>query len=107
MAALLLAIETATRTASAALLRGDEPVAEVHGDAGFQALALTSMVPQRVDCMGASAAFALGFDAKYCQPGPPCNPTATVPYYRSDTTFPWTDHALRPTMILAADTEMI
>lgn len=44
MAALLLAIETATRTASAALLRGDEPVAEVHGDAGRAAA--ESLLPE-------------------------------------------------------------
>lgn len=67
-----------------------------------QALVLTSLHPYRVDCMGVSAAVALGFDPIYCQAGPPCLPTAPVDYYNSDSTHPYTDHGLRPTMILAA-----
>ena len=77
-------------------------------DAAFgpeiQALALTSMQPQTVDCMGAAAAFGLGFHTSWCQPGPPCNPTARADGYDSDTTEPFTDHGIRPTMILAAET---
>ncbi len=75
-------------------------------DAAFgdriEAIALTSMTPQTVDCMGMSAAVALGFDEQWCQPGPPCNPTALWDGYDSDSTQPFTDHGVRPTMILAA-----
>jgi uncharacterized protein (TIGR03790 family) len=70
--------------------------------ARVQALALTSMRPSTVDCMGASAAFALGFDPKYCQPGPPCLPTSPVAYHASRSTRPFDDHGLRPAMMLAA-----
>ena len=77
-------------------------------DAAFgdriQAIALTSMTPQTVDCMAVSAAVALGFDERWCQPGPPCNTTDLADTYDSDTTAPFTDLGIRPTMILAAAT---
>ncbi|MCO4768671.1 MAG: TIGR03790 family protein [Deltaproteobacteria bacterium] len=81
-----------------------ERKAELDGALGddIQAIALTSMSPQTVDCMATSAAFALGFDTRWCQPGPPCNPTALADTYDSDSTTPWLDHGVRPTMILAA-----
>ena len=68
----------------------------------IQAIVLTSMVPHTVDCMGMSAAVALGFDRMYCASMPPCSPTAPVDYYAAGTTRPFTEHELRPTMILAA-----
>jgi len=77
-------------------------------DAAFgdeiQALVLTSVTPQTVDCMAVSAAFALGFHERWCQPGPPCNPTAPADSYDSDGSTPFTDHGVRPTMVLAAET---
>lgn len=65
-----------------------------------QGLLLTFTTPYRVDCMGASAAFALGFDERWCQPGPPCNPTDAGPYFQSDTRTPWQDFGMRPAMML-------
>ncbi len=76
---------------------------EAFGDE-IQAIALTSMTPQTVDCMGMSAAVALGFDEGWCQPGPPCNTTDLADTHDSETTAPYTDHGIRPTMILAAAT---
>jgi len=81
----------------------EQAMADAFGDE-IQAVALTSMIPDRVDCMGMSAAVALGFDTSYCAFMPPCSGTATVDYYDSDSTEPWTDWQLRPTMILAAET---
>jgi uncharacterized protein (TIGR03790 family) len=81
----------------------EESMTEAFGD-HIQAIALTSMLPDRVGCMGASAAFALGFHTRYCASMPPCSPTFAVDYYDSDSTEPWTDSQLRPTMILAAQT---
>jgi uncharacterized protein (TIGR03790 family) len=68
----------------------------------IQAIALTSMLPHKVSCMGMTAAVALGFDERYCASMPPCSGTAPVDYYTADTTRPFTEHQLRPTMILAA-----
>jgi uncharacterized protein (TIGR03790 family) len=63
-----------------------------------QALTLAFTVPYRVDCMGASAAFALGFDEAYCST--PCSPTRAADTYASASTAPWTDHRIRPAMML-------
>ncbi len=71
-----------------------------------QALLLSFMSPWAVGCMGTSAAFGLGFDERWCQPGPPCNPTAASDYFRSDSLRPMQDHGVRPTMMLwGADIE--
>lgn len=67
-----------------------------------QALAITWTQPYRVDCMSITSAFALGFDVQYCST--PCNETAESPYYDSPSLAPWTDHGLRPTMMLAGET---
>jgi uncharacterized protein (TIGR03790 family) len=69
-----------------------------------QALLLTFQYPYRVSCMGAAAAFGLGFDARYCQAGPPCLTTAPSPYYGAETATPWQDLGVRPAMMLYADT---
>jgi uncharacterized protein (TIGR03790 family) len=70
----------------------------------IEAIALTSMTPYRVDCMGISAAVALGFDLKYCQTESGCQATAAVDYLDSWSSHPFMDHALRPTMIIAGET---
>jgi len=75
---------------------------EAFGDE-MEAVALTSMIPHKVDCMGMSAAVALGFDTMYCASMPPCSGTAPVDYYGEGTTRPFTDNQLRPTMMLAAN----
>jgi uncharacterized protein (TIGR03790 family) len=75
---------------------------EAAAGAKIQALALTWMLPYRVDCMSITAAFALGFDKKYCNTtGGACGATAPVAYYAKESTRPYTDHGLRPTMMLA------
>ncbi len=72
----------------------------------IQALALTWTTPYRVDCMSVSAAFALGFDDKYCNTsGQACGATAAVDYYHSSSASPFTDHGIRPAMVIAGATE--
>jgi uncharacterized protein (TIGR03790 family) len=72
--------------------------------AEVQALLLTFYAPYRVSCMGASAAFALGFDQKYCQVDGPCHTTAASPYYGAGSAEPWAEFGLRPTMMLSGST---
>lgn len=68
--------------------------------ADVQALALAWTLPFRVECMSVTAAFALGFDAaSYCAEG--CQPTRASPYFNSRSSAPYTDHRLRPSMLLA------
>jgi len=72
----------------------------------IQALAITWTLPYRVDCMSITSAFALGFAMEHCSS--PCGPTAEVATYDSLTLQPWTDHGIRPTMMLAgADTTAV
>jgi uncharacterized protein (TIGR03790 family) len=68
--------------------------------AGTQAYAISWTKPYLVDCMSVVAAFALGFDEKYCNTVGGCQPTALVNYFDSDSTTPWTDHQIRPAMML-------
>ena len=74
-----------------------------------QALALSWTRPYRVGCMSITAAFALGFDMIYCNTtGGACGPTAAGTTYDSSSTRPFTDHGVRPTMMLAgADTDAV
>ena len=66
-----------------------------------QALALAWTMPFRVECMSVTAAFALGFDpASYCAEG--CVTTKASPYFNSPSHAPFTDHRIRPAMLLAA-----
>jgi len=68
--------------------------------ADVQAYALAWTLPYRVECMSVTAAFAFGFDpAAYCAEG--CKPTRTSPYFDSASRAPFTDHRLRPAMLLA------
>lgn len=72
--------------------------------AEIQALAITWTLPYRVDCMSITSAFALGFDMQYCST--PCSETLEVDYYDSASFAPFTDHGIRPAMMLAgADTD--
>ena len=69
----------------------------------IQAFAISWTTPYRVGCMSVASAFALGFDDKYCNTtGGSCGITAQVDYFDSDSKRPFTDHGVRPTMILAA-----
>lgn len=91
---------------AAQLSEADFAVAKAELDAALseehQALLLAFTVPYQVSCMGTSAAFALGFDEGYCST--PCSSTTAVDYYDSDSVAPWTDHGLRPAMMLSAPT---
>ena len=67
----------------------------------IQGLAITWTKPYRVACMSVTSAFALGFDKKHCNTtGGSCGPTASVPTYDSDSVAPFTDHGIRPAMML-------
>jgi uncharacterized protein (TIGR03790 family) len=71
--------------------------------ASVQALVISWTQPYRVDCMSITSAFAFGFDTKHCNASAPsCGGTAASPYFDSDSALPFTDHAMRPTMMLAA-----
>lgn len=73
--------------------------------AGVQATLVTWTAPSRVlgECsMGITSALALGYDAQYC--GGSCATTKASPYFDSESTLPWTDHGLRPSMMLGAKT---
>ncbi|MBT8148286.1 MAG: TIGR03790 family protein, partial [Gammaproteobacteria bacterium] len=65
------------------------------------AYALAWAQPYRVGCMSISAAFAFGFDVAYCAQG--CKLTRSSPYYHAGSVAPFTDFALRPTMLLATN----
>ena len=66
----------------------------------IQGYALTWPAPYRVDCMSITSAIAFGFDEKYCASG--CEATAPNPYFNRDSTRPYGDYQMRPTMMLAA-----
>lgn len=68
--------------------------------AQIQAYALTWAAPYRVGCMSISAAFAFGYDARYCATG--CQNTQKNPFAGSNSHRPFTDFAMRPTMLIAA-----
>ncbi len=75
----------------------DDVVAQLGDD--IQALALAWVTPYRVDCMSITSAFSFGHDPGYCGG---CAETTPSPYYDSTSLAPWTDHGMRPTMMLAA-----
>jgi uncharacterized protein (TIGR03790 family) len=65
-----------------------------------QAYALAWTLPFRVECMSVTAAFALGFDpVSYCAEG--CQTTKMSSYFNTRGSAPFTDHKLRPAMLLA------
>lgn len=68
-----------------------------------QATVLTWTSPQRVDCMSITSAFAFGFDEKWCNTsGQVCGSTNNNPLFFNDTTLPFNDIGVRPSMMLAA-----
>jgi uncharacterized protein (TIGR03790 family) len=64
-----------------------------------QAYVLAWTKPYKVDCMGITAAFAFGFDSRYCSSG--CQMTAANPYFASQSKYPYDDFKIRPSMMLA------
>jgi uncharacterized protein (TIGR03790 family) len=67
----------------------------------IQAYVLTWTTPYRVGKMSITSAFALGYDASY--ESSPCALTAPVSTFDSVSTRPFTDHGIRPTMMLAGE----
>jgi len=100
-------LSTASEVISAAdfaLLKAD---IDAKLPAGVQATLLTWASPSRVagDCaMSITSAMAFGFDPKYCVSTGGCVATAASPYFDSESTRPWTDHGMRPSMMLGART---
>jgi len=68
--------------------------------ANVQSYALTWAAPYRVGCMSITSAFTFGFDQRYCANG--CVLTKANPYFNSNSTHPYTDFRMRPTMAIAA-----
>jgi len=69
---------------------------------GVEAYVLTWTTPFKVECMSMTAAFAFGFDRAFCAEG--CKPTKPSPYFNSPSRSPFSDHGMRPTMMLAGKT---
>ena len=65
-----------------------------------QALALAWTQPYAVQCNSITGALALGFDEALCEQT--CARTSASPYFNSASARPFADHALRPSMLLAA-----
>ncbi len=74
---------------------------------GIQGYVLTWIRPFRVGCMSITSAFALGgYAPQYCNTyGGLCSLTAAVDYFGSESTRPFDDHGIRPTMILGGVSE--
>ena len=70
--------------------------------AGVQVYALAWTRPYRVGCMGITSAFALGPDESAC--ATKCSATPANPYFDSPGSQPWSDHQVRPAMLLAGAT---
>jgi uncharacterized protein (TIGR03790 family) len=65
-----------------------------------QGFALTWAEPYQVGCMSITAAFTFGYDQRFCAKG--CKLTQLNPYFNQDSTQPYTDLRMRPTMAIAA-----
>ncbi|GMR07218.1 MAG: hypothetical protein BMS9Abin26_0220 [Gammaproteobacteria bacterium] len=67
-----------------------------------QAYALAWTKPYRVDCMSVTSAIAFGYDKQLCS-AKRCGATKRNPLFNSNSHRPYTDHGIRPAMMLAAD----
>lgn len=65
-----------------------------------QGFALTWAEPYQVGCMSITAAFTFGYDQRFCAKG--CKLTQPNPYFNQDSSKPYTDFRMRPTMAIAA-----
>lgn len=70
------------------------------GNGPIQALALAWRQPYAVACHSITGALALGFDPGLCRRT--CGPSQPSTYFNSASARPAADHALRPSMLLAA-----
>lgn len=64
----------------------------------IQAYAISWTEPYRVDCMSITSAMTFGFNKEYCGG---CKPTKSSAYFNSPSLFPYTDHQMRISMMLA------
>jgi uncharacterized protein (TIGR03790 family) len=87
---------------SAAELEGLRKRIDEHFDEHVQALALAWVQPYAVECQSITGALAFGLDADLCHHT--CGRATLSRYYDSASTRPWSDHGLRPSMLLAART---
>jgi uncharacterized protein (TIGR03790 family) len=90
----------AISTTDFALLKAD---IDAKLPANVQATLLAWNAPSRVvgSCsMGITSAMAFGYDPKYCAGA--CAATAASTYFDSESSRPWTDHGMRPSMMLGA-----
>jgi len=71
-----------------------------HFGPGTQALALAWAAPYAVACNSITGALAMGFDAGLCLQS--CGAAQRSPYFNSSSGRPYSDHGLRPAMLLAA-----
>jgi uncharacterized protein (TIGR03790 family) len=67
----------------------------------IQAYALTWVEPYRVGCMSITAAFAFGYNERFCAKG--CLTTQPSEYAGSSSLKPYDDYGIRPTMIVAGE----
>ena len=68
--------------------------------AATQALALAWVAPYAVACQSITGSLLLGHDPSLCQNS--CAPSRPSPYFNSASRRPFTDHGVRPAMLLAA-----
>jgi uncharacterized protein (TIGR03790 family) len=73
---------------------------EEHFGPQVQALALAWTQPYAVECNSITGALALGFDAGLCRHS--CGASRVSGYANSASARPYTDHGMRPSMLLAA-----
>jgi uncharacterized protein (TIGR03790 family) len=73
---------------------------DAHFGAATQGLALAWTMPYAVQCNSITGALALGFDPKLCSGT--CARSKPSPYFNSASTRPYSELALRPSMLLAA-----
>jgi uncharacterized protein (TIGR03790 family) len=70
---------------------------QVSNDVQYYALAWSR--PFRAGCMSITSAFTFGYNELYCAQG--CKPTRHSVYYNDDTTTPYSEYGIRPSMMLA------
>ncbi len=97
-------VPTAAHAIDAADFATLKAVVDARLPAGVQATLVTWSQPSRVrgSCsVGITSALAFGYDARLCGG---CVATRPSSYFDSDSGKPWTDHRLRPSMMLGATT---
>jgi uncharacterized protein (TIGR03790 family) len=68
--------------------------------AGVQAVLMVWTAPYAVECNSITGAYTLGFDGSQCMKT--CAAGQPSPYFNSRSAQPWSEHGLRPSMLLPA-----